>query len=264
MTDEEVDPRVEDHLRNVFRTIASQSVQSVAVSRSYQARAMLITAAALIVAALVGAAIIRPTRSAEPPASPQPTSASQTSSHSVDAEPAPSTGVPPSTTASAGIVPPVAVGGSVMLAAKAALEAEGFTVDAEVNRGPQEIIDELEALMAAGAIGDTVVVQVGLNGPITAADLDRIITLLPRSQTPNLVFMTERAPAPWIPSNNESIKALPARYPWISVLDWASLSNAISLCPDGIHLSCTREAVEYYTKAITDAVKPAGDTQAEP
>jgi hypothetical protein len=174
----------------------------------------------------------------------------------------PTTSAASPTTAGAGPGAPVAIGDLVMLGARSRLEALGIKVDASANRRPQDFVAELDALRSANAIGDTVVIQVGLNGAITNDELDQIVAAIPQSQTPNLVFMTVQAPAAWIEGNNERIKALPSRYPWVKILDWATLSANVALCPDGIHLSCNGPApAEYYANAVLNAIRSAGRPQ---
>jgi hypothetical protein len=260
MIDEEIDPRLEEHLRNVLRTIAGDGGEPIRSRRSRQVPALRVAAAALVVVAVAGVVITRGTDRNEPLISPQPTSASPVTTESTEA---PTTSEAPSTTANAaaGALRPVAIGDQVMIAAKPELEARGVTVDAAENRHPADFIAELRALRSSGGIGDTVVIQVGTNAAVTDEELDQIVALLPRSLTPNLVFMTVRAPVPWIAGNNTRITALPARYPWIKILDWEALSAGTELCPDGIHVTCSIQAKQFYATTILDAISSTGHDQ---
>jgi hypothetical protein len=169
---------------------------------------------------------------------------------------------PPAATGCANVASPapIALGDSVMLGAKPELEQFGIAVNTAPNRGPRGFISELRALGATGSIGDTVVIQIGLNGPVTDSELDQMVALLPQTVTPNVVFMTVHAPAAWIADNNALIRALPSRYPWVRVLDWDALSINTQLCPDEIHVTCDGgQAAQYFATVVHDAVtRPAG------
>jgi len=58
-------------------------------------------------------------------------------------------------------------------------------------------------------------------------------------------FLTVRADRGWIADNNARIAALPSRYPYVGIIDWATESQAISLCSDGIHIACADAAQKY-------------------
>jgi hypothetical protein len=108
---------------------------------------------------------------------------------------------------------------------------------------------------ATGSIGNTVVIQVGTNGPVTDSELDQMVALLPSTVTPNVVFMTVHAPTAWIADNNARIRALPSRHPSVTVLDWDALSANTQLCSDGMHLSCGGgQAAQYFATIIHNAV----------
>jgi hypothetical protein len=43
---------------------------------------------------------------------------------------------------------------------------------------------------------------------------------------------------------------LPDRYGNVRVLDWATQSQSIELCPDGAHITCSTEALNFYANLI--------------
>ena len=75
-----------------------------------------------------------------------------------------------------------------------------------------------------------------------------------------VVFVTVRADLTvqpnlgFIVADNDLVRALPATYPNVTVLDWATIANACAACfyDDGFHLR--PDGQEAYTKAITDAL----------
>ena len=101
--------------------------------------------------------------------------------------------------------------------------------------------------------GTTVVVQVGTNSPVSDAELDAIVAQLPPGSA-GIVFMTLRANVNWIAGNNQRIAALVQRHPQVRVLDWATESQKIQLCPDGTHITCSKEALNFYANLIFTSV----------
>lgn len=140
--------------------------------------------------------------------------------------------------------PPIAVGESVMKGAVPELHAGGFAVYAAESKQAEWVAAMVGQLRAAGQIGSTIVIQCGTNGPVTAEQYGSIMSYLPADEVTTVVFLTVRAPKPWIDANNDLIRALPTKYPNVVVLDWAGLSNQIegelSTSDGGVHLRTDR------------------------
>ncbi len=176
----------------------------------------------------------------------------------LDAVPAIPVVTPTPSTVPAGGVPigALAIGDSVMLGAAPELQERGFTVDATESRAFVNSLDVLLALAEGGRLGDVVVVHLGTNGPIDAADLDRAATML--SEVTTVVFVTNDLPSSYnyAEGNNELIRALPDRWPNVTILDWANLAD---MCPgdclydDQIHLRPVGQ--EYYADLVAEAVR---------
>jgi peptidoglycan/LPS O-acetylase OafA/YrhL len=145
----------------------------------------------------------------------------------------------------------VAVGESVMVGAKAQLESAGVLVNAKENRGPDGVKNAILQLVESGDIGlgTTVVIQVGTNAPVGDAEFDAIMQAVP-ADVAGVVFMTLAADVDWVPDNNGKIAALPSRYSNVRILDWATESQQVELCPDGIHITCSVEALNFYANLI--------------
>ncbi len=146
---------------------------------------------------------------------------------------------------------PLAIGESVMLGAVPQLQAGGFVIDASESRQGESHVDVVSQLGAAGEIGETVVLQVGTNGPVAAETYDAIVTVL--ADVDQVVFLTVHAPGKgWIESNNALIYELPGRYPNVQVLDWGGLvasGQVPGLAGDGIHLG-SDAAKQFYANYI--------------
>ena len=149
---------------------------------------------------------------------------------------------------------PIALGESVMLGAITQLQEGGFYVDALKSRQGDQMAELVEGLRAMGQIGATVVIQIGTNGAIDQAVLDRIMAQLPADTTPQVIFLTVTAPNGWTDGNNALIRNLPTIYPNVQVLDWQAATAMIELCKDGIHLVCGTGAQRAYANLIFDAV----------
>ncbi len=146
-------------------------------------------------------------------------------------------------------IPRYALGDSVMLGAAAPLAGAGFCVDAVVSRafvnGLQQVID----LHAAGRLGPIVVVALGTNGPIGDGELTHMMNEL--AGVPLVAVVTTKADRGYVGGNNYKLRALPATYPNVRIVDWA---NAAGACPgdcfyaDGIHLK--PDGRVYYAQQI--------------
>jgi hypothetical protein len=145
----------------------------------------------------------------------------------------------------------VAIGESVMVGAKSKLEAAGVLVNAKENRGPDGVRNAILQLVESGDIGlgTTLVVQVGTNAPVNDEEFDAIMQAVP-TDVAGVVFMTLAADVEWVPGNNERINSLPSRYANVRILDWATESEQIELCPDGIHITCSVQALNFYANVI--------------
>ena len=145
------------------------------------------------------------------------------------------------------------LGDSVMLGAAGNLAAAGFCVDAVVSRAFVNGLDQVIRLRAEGRLGSTVVVSLGTNGRIGPADLDRMMAEL--ADVPRVVVLTTKADRGWVPPNNDMLRALPAMYPNVRLVDWA---DAAAACPgncfydDGIHLR--PDGRTYFAQLITAAL----------
>lgn len=149
----------------------------------------------------------------------------------------------------------VAIGESVMAGAVSQLETAGVLVQVKEGRGPEGVKNAVILLRDARDIGagTAIVMQVGTNAPLTQSELDAIMTEVP-TEAAGVVFMTIHADKEYVPANNELIRALPTKYPNVSVIDWDVKSAEVELCADGIHISCNGSGpATFYTNLILEA-----------
>ena len=201
----------------------------------------------------------QPTQPATSPTSPTTAASTATADSVVPGQQASTTllatTVAPTTTNAVDAIAPIAIGESVMLGAAPMLTAGGVRVDAAVSRQGKNVAEVVALHRSAGELGRTVIIQTGTNGFVMDPTLDAIMVSLPAAETPHVIFLTVRAPRRWIDSNNVRIRALPKRYPNVTVLDWAAASHQIEgqFAGDGYHLG-TAFAKHFYANLIFDAI----------
>jgi hypothetical protein len=169
------------------------------------------------------------------------------------------TTVPPSSTAPPTTVlidkPYFAVGESVMLGAKPVLDARGITTVAEVSKGPEWELEQLQLAKTRYRITHGIVIQLGTNGTVTREQYEAVLGQV--SDLNRVVVMTVKAPKPWIAGNNEIIRSLPATHPNVVVLDWearsAEIADHLSSSDGGVHLS-DDIAKQFYRDIILEAL----------
>jgi hypothetical protein len=154
-------------------------------------------------------------------------------------------------------LPAYAIGESVMLGAAPQLTAAGIQVNAAVSRQGKNVAEIVAMTRAGGELGRVVIIQTGTNGSVSDETFAAIMAALPPDETPLVVFLTVKAPKGWIADNNARIRALPAQYPNVKVVDWEAesqqIANELSRSDGGIHLS-TAHAKQFYANLIFDAI----------
>ncbi len=139
--------------------------------------------------------------------------------------------------------PPLAVGDSVMLGAFRGLRASGFEVNARVCRQMGEGLDLLAARERAGTLPDVVVVALGTNWVVTAADIRRALRIAGPGRVLGLVTPRETGGA--ASADQSRIRAAGRRWPTrVKVLDWVRYSapHGSWFGGDGLHLTAAGAA----------------------
>jgi lysophospholipase L1-like esterase len=141
-----------------------------------------------------------------------------------------------------------------MLGAATELAADGFTVDATESRAFINGLDTVLTLAQQGRLGDVVVVHLGTNGTIQAADMTRMMDAL--AGVPQVLLLTIDVDRAWTAANNALVYDTVNTYPNVALLDWAGLAGN---CPgdcfwsDGFHLR--PDGQEYYAALIAGALQ---------
>ena len=150
----------------------------------------------------------------------------------------------------------VAIGESVMEGAFVWLEGSGISTFAKEGRGPEGAKNAMIKYRDQGFIGagTQVVVQVGHNAPMDQASIDAIMAEVPEGAG-TIWFMNLNGDAAWIDDNNTLIEAIPAAYPNAQLIDWHEAAKGLTLCSDGMHLTCGGDAaIIAYTNLILTAL----------
>ncbi|MBI3748004.1 MAG: acyltransferase [Chloroflexi bacterium] len=197
-----------------------------------------------------------PAASLNPPTTAAPARpAHDTTAPSVTASPAPSSGAPSATATPAASPPILAFGESVMLQSAAALAHDlgPVRVDAAVGRQIGEGITILERREASGSLAQTVIVQLGNNGPFYDGQFDEVMAAL--RDVPTVIWINVRVPREWEAHNNRIIASGVARYPNARMVDWnaATAGRPDLFWNDGYHPK--PEGAKLYADLVAAALK---------
>ena len=150
--------------------------------------------------------------------------------------------------------PMVAVGDSVMLASKRALQ-ESFpqvSVDAQENRQLTKAAGEVTAVLGTHPQARVVVIGLGINGVGSSQDLEQAVAA---SGDRVVVLVNVSGPVAWADSVNRAIVEVAANHPRVVVADWRSQARAHPdlLASDGVHPGYPGS--QLYARSIADALR---------
>jgi peptidoglycan/LPS O-acetylase OafA/YrhL len=247
-----------------WRVAVDEALRPVAARR--RVGPVMVAAATLIAVAVAGYGVARPPGSAAPSgllrqvaegqrisaasqASAQASArasaqASAQASASPSASPAPASPAPASVCrAAAATLPKVsgrevtAIGDSVMVASATALDATlpGIYIDAEVGRAMVNGLAVIQSLAARHELRRYVVVGLGTNGPVSAAQVRQLRHLIGPNR--DLILINTFGPMPWESSVNTVLDAAGRHTARVSLADWhaAIAGHTGLLWPDRIH-----------------------------
>jgi len=149
----------------------------------------------------------------------------------------------------------IAVGDSVMLGARSALERRGIAVDATVSRQLANGTSLLRSLKASGSLPAKVVVHLGTNGPVTASQVRSLLSVL--RDRARVVVLTLKVPRWWESGNNAVLKSVARRFRNVTVIDWHwwGTRHGGWFWGDGYHLR--PEGAAAYSLLVVKALKGA-------
>ncbi len=151
-----------------------------------------------------------------------------------------------------------AVGDSVMLGARAQLTARGVRVDAVESRQFHSGIALVRAARNAGRLPRNVIVHLGTNGTVAAADCHAVVATAGASR--RVFLVTVHGPRPWMRADNARLAACAASYPdrRVVLVNWdrAASHHPEWFYADGIHVNGAGRAA--YAALVAKAVSAFG------
>lgn len=154
----------------------------------------------------------------------------------------------------------ICIGDSVMLGSARAIKRAlpDCYIDADVCRYVGGGIPVAEELLAAGRLGNIVVVALGTNGPICGAERyeEQTVTLLELLKGRRVFWVnTYGADIDWIKPNNDYIAAMPQRWPNVRAVDWHGRVSGHPewLSGDGVHPN--DDGVEQYAGLLKETIE---------
>lgn len=124
-------------------------------------------------------------------------------------------------------------------------------VDIADGRRPAEVAEALKGYADEGNMGDTVVIAIGNEEPVSQGDLDAILSAAGDRQ---VWLVNTRSPNTWCETNNELFAQVEQAHDNVHVVDWhaATASQDSWLAEDGMHL--TDEGVQAYVDTVSHTV----------
>jgi hypothetical protein len=147
-----------------------------------------------------------------------------------------------------------AIGDSVMLDAAPALEADipGIVVDASVGRWWDQGVQLVQTLRSEDALGATVVIDLGTNGPVTPAQFQAMMAAL--AGATRVVFVTVHLPTSysWWQSVNATLEQGVPKYPNARLADFNALADANPgwFGSDGVHMAIGGAGAQALAKLV--------------
>jgi peptidoglycan/LPS O-acetylase OafA/YrhL len=153
-------------------------------------------------------------------------------------------------------LPMTLVGDSVLLGNADAVKAAfpKAVVDARVSRQSETVFNRIRDRLAAGRLGQVVVIHTGTNGTVDADHLISILKLL--KDRARVVLVTIHANRRWVDESNSAILTAAAKFPGgnVRIADWASIAvgHRNWFYRDGIH--CKPTGFPHYVAMLRAAI----------
>jgi hypothetical protein len=147
-----------------------------------------------------------------------------------------------------------AIGDSVMLGAASWLAGNipNLDLDSQVGRQASAAIALLQDRLAAGQLGQIVLVHIGNNGTLSDAQFEQIMAIAGAER--QVIFINTQVPRAWQDDNNAVISAGAARHANLTLIDWHGVTkdHPELFAKDRIHLNGA--GAELYTRLVIEAV----------
>jgi hypothetical protein len=142
-----------------------------------------------------------------------------------------------------------------MVASAAALETAmpGIYIDAQVGRPMVTGLTVIQDLAASGLLRHYVVVGLGTNGPVSAAQIRELRRLIGPHR--DLILINTFGPMTWESEVNTVLNSAARRYARVRLANWhqAIAKHPSLLWPDGIHP--TPSGAKVYARVVLAAIR---------
>lgn len=128
----------------------------------------------------------------------------------------------------------------------------GGLVDAADGRKPEEVTTAYQGYAEQGVVGNAVVVCIGNEDPLEAADLKSIVDAVGKEKM--LWFVNVRVPGDWGTNNNRLLARVAEQYDNVGVIDWYKESDGQDKWFEEDGLSLTDAGAEAYAKLVASVV----------
>lgn len=227
-----------EHLRRLRTTEGDEHRRALRVTLAAGGAATVAMLVIVIGFANAGPAPVPPGFESAQAVSTAKTNATTTTTAAVPATPIGDPNATTPTTVVAPALPVRAIGDSVMLGARASLEARmpGIVVDASVSRHFGETVGIATALRDSGQLGDVVVIHMGTNGVITDGEFDAMMEAL--KDVDRVVVLNVKVPRRWEGPDNATLDGAVKRWPNAVLVNWHGEGSAHPewFWQDGYHL----------------------------
>ncbi|SNX54741.1 acyltransferase family protein [Thermoanaerobacterium sp. RBIITD] len=128
----------------------------------------------------------------------------------------------------------------------------GIVIDGKVGRQLYQAVDVVKNLKAKGELGNTLIIELGTNGPFTE---DQLLSLLKSAEpVKQIILVNVRVPRPWESIVNATLSKVASKYPHTAIVDWysASAGHDSFFSKDAVHLQPS--GARYFASLIVKTI----------
>ncbi|WHY78354.1 acyltransferase family protein [Neobacillus sp. WH10] len=127
-----------------------------------------------------------------------------------------------------------------------------LNADGKVGRQMSQALDVVKRMKQEGTLGDTVIIELGTNGPFTENQLISMIELIGNNR--KIIFINTRVPRPWETEVNNTLKEVTEKFDNTTLVNWyaASAGHNEYFSPDGVHLN--EKGAKAYAELVAKSV----------
>ncbi|CAM3326794.1 acyltransferase family protein [Paenibacillus lupini] len=148
-----------------------------------------------------------------------------------------------------------AIGDSVIVGVKPALKKliPNIIVDGKVSRQLSDAIDVVNALKSDHQLGDTVIIELGTNGPFGSKKLNELLDAI--GDDKQIYVVNSRVPRDWQDTVNKTLAEAADEHSNVKLIDWHAFSKGKKewFTKDGVHLQ--PNGAEAYAGLIAEAIR---------